>query len=120
MSDNPSPYVDTGWTSDPATLTLALAGFGFAVQPDNTITQTDPTLAGPISALTGYQVLDDQAYVLVRSLVSITPPAGISIAGPQLTRALTGVFMPDTSVAGLSLSALDLTFAGDPMQSLNT
>lgn len=105
-------FVDTGWTSDPATLTQALAGFGFEVQPDNTVTQTDPTLAGPIVALAGYQVLDEAAYVLVRALLALPPPAGLSLIGPQLTRAVSGVFMPDTNTPGPNLSEVDLTFFG--------
>jgi len=115
-----SDYVDTGWTGTPEAIAAGLATFGFTVQPDNTITQADAALAGAIVAVTGYQVLDDTAYVLVRSLASVTLPANLTVAGPQLTRAVAGVFMPDTNAAGASLSAVDLTFASDPMQSLTT
>lgn len=87
-------YVDTGWTGDPEVITAAI-------------------LANPlIVAIAGYQVLDGIAYVLVRGLQALPPPAGVSLAGPDLTRAVSGVFMADTNTPPANLSEVDLTFFG--------
>lgn len=88
-------YTDAGWTGTPAAISAALAGFGFQVNADNSVTVIDPSKQGAIVAVTGYRVLDGTAYVLIRSTSAIPLPAGVTEAGADHTAAISGVFMSD-------------------------
>lgn len=100
-------YIDAGWTGTPAAVIAALDSFGYQVNADSSVSLIDPTKVSSIVAIAGYRVLDDVAYVLVRSTASIPLPSGVSTIGPDHTTAISGVFMADGTAPPTVISAAE-------------
>lgn len=100
-------YTDAGWSGTPAAISAALAGFGYQVNTDATVTVIDPSKAGPIVAVTGYHELDGTAYVLIRTSAAIPLPAGVTAIGPQTTAAISGVFMAGPDAPPSTIPAVE-------------
>ncbi len=73
------------WHGDPSTLSGAL--FDPVTDPDTQEVTQQPK-AG--LAIIGPIVLDGIAYVNVRTDQALTPPAGVTVTGPELSRAVLG------------------------------
>lgn len=98
-------YIDVGWTGSVSDITNALLTYGYQANTNGIVTLIDPTLKGDIVAITGYKILDNAAYVLIRSTADIVMPNGIIKLGPDLTSTISGVFMSDPNTMPTVISS---------------